>query len=867
MAVFKLSEVIGQGYNEWWTTRKFYRICKGSKGSKKTRTTALWFIWHMMRYPEANTLIIRRFKNTLEGTVYNDMLWAIDRLEVADEWKAYKSPLRLVHFYEDPVTHRRTQNVILFAGMDDPLKLAGSSVRHGYLCWVWFEEMYDITNENEFEKLVMSIRGKIPPETGLWKQITGTFNPWSENTWIKKRFFDEPAKNVFSMTTTYKCNEWLGEDDIERYEQMYIQNPRMARIVCDGEWGIAEGLVYENWHEEEFDPFEVLAENPNARPVFGLDFGFAISYNAFVAAIVDPKAKKVWIYDEMYERGMSNMDIARRITEMGYGRERITADSAEPKSIYELQAGLIEETFDSDGNPVYTRWMLPGVEPAMKGPDSVRSGIRRLQSFEQIVHPRCVNYKMELNNYCYDQDRDGNWLDKPIKEFDHCLVAGTMVLTDHGQVPIEDIQVGDMVMTHLGYMPVEAAGITQLEAEIWRLECEDGTILEGTGNHPVVTADGLKYIRDLSSDDEVIKWVGQDRRTSKQSTSSTEAIDGEDIPIPIDGTQEYISSVISMGRPNYCIGTSGKSTTVPSLKDAKSTMSMETLSTTTSPTSNASLSKPMLQSILGTMSAEQQSETACAETVPLRMHAESGTDLKRVMSGMSNTGGESWSPESTWTIPASTAVRFSRANLRANRSDSVPLDANRHIEQEPESISRCAFVQYAVRNSRQTSTGGPAPVPGHVLKGTDMESTVNPASVNTVGNNTMESGSACSVPRGANVCTTNTGMRHSESVQYAVPNSECISTVAQCVVPVRVVSCMDTGRRQVVYDLTVVGSHDFFANNLITLNCLDAMRMALDQVFVQARGHVVEAGSDRNRPSGAPSRRVVSSHRAPQSKT
>lgn len=428
MAQFKLSEVIGGGYNDWWTTRKFYRICKGSKGSKKTRTTALWFIWHMMKYPQANTLVVRRFKNTLESTVYADMLWAIDRLDVADEWKPLKSPLRLVHTNVDPETGKKTQNVIMFAGMDDPLKLAGSAVRYGYLCWVWFEEMYDITNENEFDKLVMSIRGKIPPETGLWKQITGTFNPWSENTWIKKRFFDEPAKNVFSKTTTYKCNEWLGDDDIERYEDMYRQNPRMARIICDGDWGIAEGLVYENWYEEEFDPMQILAENPNAKPVFGLDFGFSVSYNAFVAMIVDPKAHKLWVFDEMYERNLSNLEIAKRITNMGYGKERITADCAEPKSIYELQIGQIEETFTKDGKPQYTRWILPNVEPAMKGPDSVRNGIRRMQAFTQIVHPRCVNYRMELNNYCFDQDKDGKWLDKPIKEFDHLMDAGRMAL-------------------------------------------------------------------------------------------------------------------------------------------------------------------------------------------------------------------------------------------------------------------------------------------------------------------------------------------------------------------------------------------------------------------------------------------------------
>ena len=112
---------------------------------------------------------------------------------------------------------------------------------------------------------------------------------------------------------------------------------------------------------------------------------------------------------------------------------------------------------------------------------------------------------MELENYAYDQDKDGKYLDRPIKEFDHCLVAGTMVLTDHGEAPIEDISEGDMVLTHLGYRRVTASGITQLEQPIWKLELVDGTVLEGTWNHPVVTVEGVKRLSTLTEDDIVVK--------------------------------------------------------------------------------------------------------------------------------------------------------------------------------------------------------------------------------------------------------------------------------------------------------------------------------------------------------------------------
>lgn len=411
----RLSEIVGGGYDEFWNTRCFYRMCKGSKGSKKSKTTALWYIFHMMKYPQANTLVIRKVYGTLRDSTYTDLLWAIDKLGVSSSWTASISPLKL--------TYNPTGQVIHFRGLDDSLKIASISVRYGYLCWVWFEEFSEITNEDEFTRVMMSIRGDIPPETGLWKQITGTFNPWSEHSWIKKRFFDVPDPNVFTCTTTYRCNEHLGPDDIFRYEDMYKTNPRMARIVCDGDWGIAEGLVYDNWVEQDFEISDILREYPDAKPMFGLDFGFKISYNAFVAAFIDIGKKLIWIYDEMYVREISNLEIAKRINNMGYGKEMIIADSASPKDIFELKEGQIEEIEDEDGNVTYTRWQLPAIRPAFKGPDSIRNGVRRLQSYRMIVKPSCVNFLMELNNYCFDQDKDGNFIDQPIKDFDHLMDA------------------------------------------------------------------------------------------------------------------------------------------------------------------------------------------------------------------------------------------------------------------------------------------------------------------------------------------------------------------------------------------------------------------------------------------------------------
>ena len=479
-----LRKIFGRGYDDVIKSKKFYVVIRGGKGSKKSKTIALLIIMRMMMYPLANTVCIRKSYNALKDSMFTDLLWAMDRLGVTDYWEVRRSPMQL----EIKATHQ----VILFRGLDKAEKLGGLTVRHGYLTWMWVDEFYEITDEEEFIKAQMGLRGYLPPESGLWKQVFCTFNPWSEHTWIKKRFFDEPHDNVLAKVTTYKCNEWLSEEDKARYDELYETNPRIAKVICEGEWGVAEGLVYENWDIDAFDVDEIRSRQ-NVYETYGLDFGYKVSYTAFIGVLVDPIAKELWIFeDSIYRTGMTNLDIAKAITALGYETKRIVADRAEQKSIYELKAGIPCEEEDDFGNKRVVKYSLPNIEGAMKGNDSVQNGIARLQMYKMHVHPSCQNAIMELSSYHYEKDTDGNYTGKPEKLDDHCLVAGTLVMTDHGEVPIEDIQVGDMVLTHLGYRKVLAAGITRPEpAEIWRMTCEDGTVIEGTADHPFMTNCGV----------------------------------------------------------------------------------------------------------------------------------------------------------------------------------------------------------------------------------------------------------------------------------------------------------------------------------------------------------------------------------------
>ncbi len=384
-----LQETVGKGYADFWNTRKRYRVCKGSRGSKKSKTAALNMIYRLYEYPESNGLCVRRYANTLRDSVYSDLKWAIHRMALDAFFDCSVSPLQ--------ITRKSTGQKILFRGLDDGLKITSISVDKGVLCWVWIEEAFELANEDDFNKLDMSIRGEVPP--GYFKQITLTFNPWSATSWLKKRFFDTQDPDVFTKTTTWECNEWLDESDRALFLKMKENNPRRYRIEGDGDWGIAEGLIYENVSVEAFNVDEIR-RRPGVKAAFNLDFGFT-DPNAFLCEIVDNAAMEIYVFDEWYKRGVTNKEIARVIKEKGYGGEVIVCDAAEPKSIAELQDEGIR------------------AEASRKGRDSVTHGIQLIQNYKIIIHPRCREFITEIKNYCWGKDSTGRLTNKPDHEFSH----------------------------------------------------------------------------------------------------------------------------------------------------------------------------------------------------------------------------------------------------------------------------------------------------------------------------------------------------------------------------------------------------------------------------------------------------------------
>ena len=392
-----LSKYLGKGYNRFHHSRNFYRVVKGGRGSKKSKSTALDYIYKMLKYPWANLLVVRRFSNTNKQSTYTDLKWAANRMKVSHLFKFNESL--------PEITVKKTGQKILFRGLDDPLKITSITVDNGLLAWLWLEEAYQVENKDKFDTLVESIRGSVD-DKNFFKQITVTFNPWSERHWLKSAFFDEDTrkKDVFADTTTYRDNEWLDQQDIDRYEDLWRTNPRRAAVVANGDWGVAEGLVFENYTIRDFDIVSTIKRV--GETTAGIDFGFTHDATTFPRLAVDLENKELWIYAEHYEYAMTTDDIYNMIVEEDMKNAWITADSAEQRLIAELKAKGISR-----------------ITPSVKGAGSINAGIDFMKQFKIYIHPSCVKTIEEFDTYIYKQDKDGKWLNEPVDANNHIIDA------------------------------------------------------------------------------------------------------------------------------------------------------------------------------------------------------------------------------------------------------------------------------------------------------------------------------------------------------------------------------------------------------------------------------------------------------------
>jgi len=364
--------------------KKRYEIVWGGAGSGKSHIVARKLLYRILKesHIKHNFLIIRKVDRTIKRSVFALMKNIISRWGMQSEFD--------INLTDKTLTYKLNGSQIMFSGLDDAEKL--KSIEG--VTSIWCEEATELT-QDDFEQLDLRLRGN----TGALKQITFTFNPISEQHWIKKVFFDDPIQGVFTLKTTYLDNSFIDDDYKTVMENKKKTNPRFYNIYCLGNWGTADGLIFSNVNARMIRPEEVAG----LEYVHGLDFGYTNDPSAFNQTYIDMKNKKIYVYDGFYQKGMSNAEIAESIKSMQGHKRVTTADSSEPKSIdYISKKGV-------------------NIRGAMKGAGSISTGLDFLLEFEIIVNTHLIEFMVEFNNYCWGVDKNGKATNKPTDDFNHFI--------------------------------------------------------------------------------------------------------------------------------------------------------------------------------------------------------------------------------------------------------------------------------------------------------------------------------------------------------------------------------------------------------------------------------------------------------------
>lgn len=385
----KISELLPPAFHPTWRATHNRNILhvveKGGRGSGKSSDIAHIIVQLIMRFP-VNAVAIRKVDNTLEQSVYEQLKWAVIEQDVYHLFKFTVSPLR--------ITYKPRGNIIAFRGAQDPARIKSLKDARFPFAIGWVEELAEFKTEDEVTTITNSLlRGEL--DDGLFYKFFYSYNPPKrKQSWVNKKYESSfQPKNTFVHHTTYFDNPYISKEFIEEAEATKARNEKRYRWEYLGE-AIGSGVVpFDNLEVVEGSiTDEMVANFDNIRN--GNDFGYANDPNAFVRWHYDKKKNGIYAIDEIYELKLSNRMLAKRLKEKGYQSDLIAADSAEPKSIAELN--------DEHGIP-----RLFGVK---KGPDSVEYGERWLDDLDFIrIDPlRTPNIAKEFENIDYQTDKDGN---------------------------------------------------------------------------------------------------------------------------------------------------------------------------------------------------------------------------------------------------------------------------------------------------------------------------------------------------------------------------------------------------------------------------------------------------------------------------
>lgn len=368
-----------------------WEVYMGSAGSAKSYFITQKLIIRACREP-IKILVCRRTGATLRNTCFSLFK------DIIASWKL--TPYVRIRETDFNIKFPNGSEII-FIGLDEETKLLSLN----NIGCIFIEEVFEVPKPI-VEQLNLRLRGSTEN-----KQIIMAFNPISKNHWLYDFCEVNPPSNFIYTHSTYKDNPFLDAETVAAYDEDEFRNPAKYRVYGRGEWGVdVEGLVITNWRSQEFNPMELAATGFELR--CGMDLGW-VDKSAIVSTLYDRASRTIYVYDEFYKSGCQLSELAEAIKNMKLQKTKLKVDAAEPRTI---------QFFRNEGI---------NAEGCAKGKDSVKAGLMFLQDNLIIVHPKCKNFIMELENFSYKKSKQtGEFTEETTHEFSHAIDACRYAYSD-----------------------------------------------------------------------------------------------------------------------------------------------------------------------------------------------------------------------------------------------------------------------------------------------------------------------------------------------------------------------------------------------------------------------------------------------------
>ena len=357
------------------------KIVRGGTSAGKTICILLILIDYAIRNKGREISVVSESIPHLRRGAFKDFLGLLKGMNRYKDVQLNKSTLKYTF---------TNGSYIEFFSTDQPDKLRGARRTDLYI-----NECNNVPFD-AYQQLVVRTSGNI------WLD----YNP-SSLFWVDKELIGKPETDF--ITLTYKDNDSLPKSIVKEIEKARDKSKTSTywknwwRVYGLGEIGNLEGACIPDWKEIDKIPQEARLLG------HGMDFGYSVDPTTLISLY---KWNEAYIFDEvLYKKGMLNSDISRFLDQRQI-TENITADSAEPKSIAELQG--------------YGH-KITGVS---KGRDSVVYGLNLINQNEIYITSNSKNLKRELQGYVWATDKEGNQLQKPTGSHPDCIDAARYILMD-----------------------------------------------------------------------------------------------------------------------------------------------------------------------------------------------------------------------------------------------------------------------------------------------------------------------------------------------------------------------------------------------------------------------------------------------------